>query len=277
MRLIKMPFFLIFLILMLTDARAGKALFLFAHQDDEFGVFARIEQELRAGRQVCCVYATDGAATAVSARRDAESQAVLQKLGVPKQDILFVGRQLGISDGKLHLYIEIFVNWLSDFIETQKTLDIYFVPAWEGGHPDHDLLHAVAVELLAERDSLAKVWQYPLYNSRNSFLPFFHVQSPMPENGCVTRQVIFWSDRLRYIRLCLAYPSQWRTWIGLFPFVFIHYLFNGTQQLQRVNRMRLSQRPHLSTLYYEYRNFLDWPTVLFEVNRIRSIIIRNKK
>lgn len=252
-----------------TDTDAPVALFLFAHQDDEFGVFARIEYERRAGRRVCCVYVTDGAATADPERRDAESRAVLQQLGVGLQDILFVGRQLGIVDGKLHLHVGVLADWLHCFLNAHPTLETYFVPAWEGGHPDHDLLHAVAVELLAARGRLPGVWQYPLYNGRNCAGPLFRLQSPLPENGPVDRQAVGWHDRLRYVRLCLAYPSQWRTWIGLFPFVCLHYLGGGAQQLQRVDRARLAQPPHARPLYYERRAFLNWPTLRAALKSLR--------
>ncbi len=244
-----------------TDAGAPVALFLFAHQDDEFGVFARIEQETRAGRSLRCIYVTDGAATAGPDRRDAESRAVLRQLGVAAQDILFVGRQLGIGDGQLHRNPRVLADWLDAFLDANPTLDSFFVPAWEGGHPDHDLLHAIAVDRLAARGRLAGVWQYPLYNGRNCRGPLFRLQSPLPENGTVVRQAIGWRDRLRYVRLCLAYPSQWRTWIGLFPFVCLHYLGGGAQQLQRVDPARLEQPPHARPLYYERRAFLDWPTL----------------
>ncbi|HAK90971.1 MAG TPA: PIG-L family deacetylase, partial [Massilia timonae] len=36
------------------------ALFLFAHQDDEFGVFERIATLRRQGVRVACAYLTDG-------------------------------------------------------------------------------------------------------------------------------------------------------------------------------------------------------------------------
>lgn len=246
---------------MLTDVRMPIALFLFAHQDDEFGVFARIEQELRGGRRVLCVYVTDGAATANPDLRDAESRAVLQKLGVPTHDILFVGRQLRIGDGSLHLHVGAFADWLNNFINLHPTMDICFVPAWEGGHPDHDLLHAIAVEALAARENIIKTWQYPLYNGRNCAGPFFRLLSPLPENGPVRQSPIGWRDRLRYVRLCLAYPSQWRSWIGLFPFACLHYLCNGVQQLQHVDRTKLAKPPHARPLYYERRALLDWATL----------------
>lgn len=253
---------------MLTDTRPPVALFLFAHQDDEFGVFARIEHELRAGRRVRCAYITDGAATSDPDRRDAESRGVLQKLGVPEQDILFVGRELHIRDGQLHRQTITLADWLNSFLDAHPTLDTCFVPAWEGGHPDHDLLHAVAVESLAARNSQVRIRQFPLYNGRNCRGPFFRVQSPLPENGPVDRQSISLCDRLRYIQLCLAYPSQWRTWIGLFPFALLHYLCRGVQQLQDVDRARLAQPPHVRPLYYERRSFLDWPTLRAAIESI---------
>jgi hypothetical protein len=244
------------------------ALFLFAHQDDEFGVFAQIEQELRAGRRVCCVYVTDGAATVNPDLRDAESRAALKKLGVPDKGIIFVGRQLCIGDGRLHNHVDELFSWLNTFLNAQPKIVTCFIPAWEGGHPDHDILHAVAVELLALWNSPPLIWQYPLYNGRKCFGPFFRVMSPLPENGYIERKSISFRDRFRYIRLCLSYQSQWRSWLGLFPFVAGHYLFNGSQYLQSVSRDRLKSPPHSRPLYYEHRGFLDWPTLRSAIQKL---------
>ena len=253
---------------MRTNLSAPVALFLFAHQDDEFGVFARLERERQAGRRVFCVYVTDGAATADPDRRDAESRAVLQKLGVSAGNILFVGRQLGIGDGRLYEKVDVLINWLDAFLDAQLGFEAYFVPAWEGGHPDHDLLHAIVVRLLAARGRQERVWQFPLYHGRGYPGPLFRVLSPLLENGPVERQAIPWRDRLRYMRLCLAYPSQWRTWIGLFPFVCMQYLFGGVQSLQRVDVRRITQPPHSGRLYYERRAFLDWPMLKDSLNQL---------
>jgi len=248
----------------------SSSVFLMAHQDDEFGVFSRIEREVRAGQWVRCIYVTDGAATANSDRRDDESRVVLQKLGVAKNDILFLGGQLSIGDGQLYRHVEVFADWFDRFLDDHTTLQNCFVPAWEGGHPDHDLLHAVAVELLAARGNLPKVWQYSLYNGQNCFGPFFRALSPLCENGLIDRQPIAWRARLRYVRLCLSYPSQWRSWLGLFPFVGGHYLCCGVQQLQQVSIDRLVQPPHQRPLYYERRNFLDWPTLRDALGPLRQ-------
>lgn len=244
------------------------SIFLMAHQDDEFGIFHQIEHEIDSGRLVRCVYVTDGAATADPDRRDRESKFVLQNLGVSEKDILFIGRQLSIGDGKLHCHVTDLAEWLSRFFDAHTALKNCFIPAWEGGHPDHDLLHAIAVEVLLTRTNPPAIWQYPLYNGKGCFGPFFRALSPLPENGSIQRQLIAWRDRIRYIRLCLSFPSQWRSWVGLFPFVAGHYLFNGVQFLQSVSRQRLEAPPHDLPLYYERRGFLDWPTLSSAVEQL---------
>ena len=265
--------------LMRTEADVPVALFLFAHQDDEFGVFAQIEQELREGRRVRCVYVTDGAATSSPDVRDAESRMVLQQLGVPTDDIIFIGQQLHIRDCQLHQNVGTFVDWLDKFINAHPMLDSCFVPAWEGGHPDHDLIHAIAISALINQSRDIRILQYSLYNSRNCPGLFFRLLSPLPENGVVTQSPIAWRDRLRYVRLCLAYPSQWRTWMGLFPFACAHYVLSGVQQLQYVDHARILEPPHARPLYYERRGFLDWPTLRSAVEQLitqKSVNLTNQ-
>lgn len=251
------------------------SIFFMAHQDDEFGVFHQIEREIDSDRMVRCVYVTDGAATADPDRRDRESMSVLQNLGVSENDIFFIGRKLSIGDGKLYCRVSVLAEWLCRFFDVHKNIKNCFVPAWEGGHPDHDLLHAIVVEVLLRRTSPPAIWQYPLYNGKDCFSHFFRVLSPLPENGSVQRQLITWKDRFRYVRLCLSFPSQWRSWIGLFPFVAAHYLFDGAQYLQGVCRQRLEFPPHVLPLYYERRGFLDWPTLSSAVKQLTEQKLTN--
>ncbi|RDS88070.1 PIG-L deacetylase family protein [Pseudomonas fluorescens] len=246
------------------------SVFFMPHQDDEFGLFHQIEQELAADRRVRCIYVTDGSATADPDRRDSESRAVLSKLGLSKDDILFVGRELSITDGHLHQHINVLVDWLDKFLNEHPTLQTCFVPAWEGGHPDHDVLHAIVVEVMAARSHPAMIWQYPLYNARNCAGPLFRVLSPIPENGPAELQSITWRARFRYIKLCLSYPSQWRSWLGLFPFVGGHYLCYGIQSLQAVKKDRLKYPPHQQPLYYEKRGFLDWPSMCVAIEQLHQ-------
>lgn len=257
---------------MTTNQEKPIALFLFAHQDDEFGVFAQLERESLAGNQVYCIYVTDGAATASPAQRNAESISVLLKLGVPRDNIFFIGQELKITDGKLYCNTKNLIIWLTRFLDNKKTISSCYVPAWEGGHPDHDMLHAITILLMERCNKLASVRQYSLYNGFGVSGSFFRVMSALKENGAVESLYIPWRSRIKYLRLCLSYPSQWKTWMGLFPFISMKLLYQGSQQLQPVKIERLESPPHYGRLYYERRSFAEWQDFKKELEKTKKII-----
>ena len=233
-------------------------IFLFGHQDDEFGVYPLLDEYQRRGLRVRCAYLTDGAASGVtSATRNAESVAVLAQLGVARQDIVFAGELLGIGDATLPLHLGVATGWLRDWLD-RANVEALHVPAWEGGHHDHDALHALAVQVASEQGLLGRTSQYALYHGARIVPPLFRTLSPLPENGPVARTAISWPMRWRCIRYCLCYPSQLRTWLALFPFALWVYLARGVQTLQAVSLERTLQRPHDGPLYYERRKFFTY-------------------
>lgn len=242
---------------MLTNTEAPVALFVFAHQDDEFGVFHVIQSFRQRGQRVCCAYLTHGA-NGIAAQRNAESLAVLAQLGVPADDVLFAGDLLDICDATLPQNMARAGDWLAAWLSSFDRVDMICIPAWEGGHHDHDALHFLSAHLAFARDAGAQLRQYSLYNAWRCRGPLFRVLAPLGVNGRVERQRVSWASRLHYLRLCLQYPSQWRTWIGLFPFVLLHQLRRGEQTLQAVELQRLAERPHQGPLYYERRRFYSW-------------------
>jgi LmbE family N-acetylglucosaminyl deacetylase len=246
------------------------ALFLFPHQDDEFGVFHQIESERERARTVCCVYFTTGVAAGESpAQRNAESLSGLRALAVSESCIHFLGVRLGISDGALPHHTLAVAAWLEKTLLENPDIATVYVPAWEGGHSDHDALHACALHALRASASKAQCFQFPLYHAAGCVGPFFQVLSPLAANGVVARTHIPILNRLRYLRLLFIYRSQWKSWIGLFPFVLLHALVNGTQALQPVHAQRLSERPHAGLLYYEKRKFSTWAAVRASIEKLR--------
>lgn len=235
------------------------ALFLFAHQDDEFGVFQKIIDELADGREVYCAYLTDGVSDGLSPKvRNLESITVLTKLGVTPKNILFVGEELMIPDTKLVDHLRKAKEWLASWLPENAQIENIYLPAWEGGHPDHDSLHAIGVVIANKLNLLDKVRQYPLYNGYKCKGQFFRVLLPLASNGEVTKQKMSWSNRYRFFSFIFYYPSQIITWIGLAPFVMIHYIVFGTQSLQRVSFDQIQLPPHSGSLYYERRKFCTW-------------------
>jgi len=242
------------------DGKAGPvAVFLFAHQDDEFGVFQQILAERRLGRRVVCAYLTSGVpAGSDPAQRDRESLSVLGRLGVPATDVRFAGAQIGIADGKLSDALQPAFAWTRSWLASFASIGSVYMPAWEGGHPDHDSLHAFAVQLCTELGIATRARQFALYNAFRCPRPFFRLLAPLRENGPVQASRIPWRHRVRFLKYALTYPSQRNSWIGLFPFLVLHYMTSGTQALQPVSRQRILERPHAGPLYYEHRRFSTW-------------------
>jgi len=240
-----------------SQRREPVELFLFAHQDDEFGIFHVIDACRRQGRKVACAYLTRGV-NGLAAQRNQESQRVLGKLGVNAQDVVFAGDLLAIDDGHLHLSLDSAEAWIREWIGSFDMVERIHIAAWEGGHHDHDSLHALTLHVARLLGLLPRVRQFALYNHNGCPGPLFRVLSPLPANGPVEFHRIKWAKRFSYLRLCLQYPSQLKTWIGLFPFVLLHYLLDGRQALQAVSMERLEQRPHPGVLYYEQRRFFEW-------------------
>lgn len=238
---------------------APVSVFLLAHQDDEFGVFESILREREAGVRIQVAYLTTGVPLGSTPDvRNEESLRVLARLGVPAQDVQFAGAALGISDGSLREQLPAVIGWLSSRFARWQGLQRMYVPAWEGGHPDHDALHAAAVIAATASGAAGKLRQFPLYNAHRCPGPLFRVMAPLADNGTVERISIPWRRRLRFIGHCMSYPSQFKSWLGLLPFAALHYLITGEERVQPVSGARLVQRPHEGTLYYEKRRFGTW-------------------
>jgi LmbE family N-acetylglucosaminyl deacetylase len=247
------------------------AVFLFAHQDDEFGVFQAIDNCCRQGLRVICIFFTTSVGrTGLAATRDEESRRVLRSLGVGEQDILFTGTRLGIDDGSLPSQLDAASSWLTHYLSTLDHIALLCIPCWEGGHHDHDSLHAMSVHLAERLALLGVTRQYALYNALGRRWPFLNVLSPLDANGPVETHPISWRNRMRFLKLCLSYPSQLQVWSGLFPMVLLHYLSQGVQTLQPVSPSRPFERPHAGQLQYERKGFFSWAEMQLRLVAWRS-------
>ncbi len=239
--------------------------FIFAHQDDEFGVYPVIETAVRNSERVVCLYLTNGVHTGQSsARRNAESLSVLSKLGVAVGDVHFVGEAVTIPGGALHEHLHSALESAAGVVSSLGEISALYILAWEGGHQDHDAAHLIGLALARRLGILDRTRQFSLYHGAGLPWVFFKVLAPLEANGNICRISVPLRDRLRYLKFCLSYRSQARTWVGLFPFVLVAFLF-GTQKLQPVDISRVHQTPHGGRLLYERRGFLSYRKFLAKV------------
>jgi hypothetical protein len=237
-----------------------KTLFLFAHQDDEAAAFGLINNEIKKGRSVICFFLTTGSLylnERYTIKRNKESLNVLMSLGVKKEDIYFSDSFGNLLDQHLIYNIQKILFQLIDYLKNFENINRIYVPSWEGGHPDHDAANIIGA-ILMKRFTNIKAYQFSFYNSYKCVKPFFRVLAPLVDNGKFIKYNISLIERIRYIFLCLCYPSQFKSWLGLFPFVAYKYLFNSNFFIQKVNFDRIFTRPHNSILYYESRNFAEY-------------------
>lgn len=230
-----------------TDADV--ALFLFAHQDDEYAAAPWLGRELASGAAVWCAYFTDGAARTPAHERDAETRTVLNSLGIRDENIGFLGGGDRVADGALPHRLEYADELLMQWIARRRDAPTrVYTPDWEGGHPDHDAVHALGAHF-SMRLGIPH-WAFSIYNGYHCPPPFFSCLRLLP-GGEKQRLTYSFAQGWRWAMLCWHYRSQRRTWLGLFPGAFVARVLLRRESIRRCDPRRLADRPHKGTLLYE--------------------------
>lgn len=232
-------------------------LVLLAHQDDEIVALPAI-RGLAAQSVFKCVYLTDGAGLHGKTkpdRRNAESLRVLARLGIRPEQVEFAGSDLSIPDGRLIELLDKALAHLGPELSGSGVTDIATL-AWEGGHPDHDATHLLALALAKQIG--ARVWTFPLYNGHQAGVLPFRVMTECALGENPERWQIRWRDRLEVLRSPLSYPSQWRSMLGLYlPMLWVYWT-RGSICLDLASAQATGQRPHQGPLLYERRKWMTF-------------------
>jgi len=109
-----------------------------AHPDDEFFIHSFIARTAKEGHRIYCAYTTDGGGYGADPlRRLQESRAALHEVGVSSESFFDLGVRLKIPDGMSYRHLNaLYENCL--VLMGDQGIDEVIVPAWEGGHVDHD-------------------------------------------------------------------------------------------------------------------------------------------
>lgn len=213
-----------------------------AHFDDEYFATPLI----RRGVEQWFLYLADYATPALSARRLAETRAYLADLGVPPERVIHVGAGSRALDGAVHRHLPQLLPLLSMQLARIGAVERFVVTAWEGGHMDHDACAALAVRVAGA----APIHQITLYNGPRLPGRLFRAGVPLAENGPLTRSRLSLLEWLAFAAGVRRFPSQTRTWLGLWPAMFASYLTRGFAH-QGLDPARVNERPHAGPLLYE--------------------------
>ena len=141
-----------------------RALVLAPHQDDEtLGCGGRIIQLKNAGALVRVVYTTDGRlancqfmeSDAIVETRKQEALEACEVLGVPKEDVTF----LGFHDASLSSQIDSAAKELVAIIHRIQPTEIYF-PYLHDFHPDHEATSQAALKALSSFKKSFATFEY---------------------------------------------------------------------------------------------------------------------
>jgi LmbE family N-acetylglucosaminyl deacetylase len=244
-------------------------LYLFAHQDDEMGVFESLFRARAAGHRVVVVYLTNGNWGGVAPQvRNAESTRVLTALGLELADVHFSGTILGIADGTLPDHMPAALDAVEQIARLYAPIRRVVTLAWEGGHQDHDATHAIGVATAVRLGVLSTSRQFTLYRAPLSGRWPYVMFQPLAANGAVERIPIPWRRRLQHVRRCFEYRTQAKAMLGLLPFMAADYIWTGCQTLQPLSLDRLRERPHEGALLYERRGRSTFDYVSTRVNAL---------
>lgn len=141
-------------------AAPGRALYVFAHQDDEICIAAKMKSDVIAGKEITVVWITNGDKAGDPVAREQESREAMEFIGAPQERLHFLG--YGDSYAVQNM-IPAYARILEIASETQP--DEIVSNAYEGGHIDHDTAHFVANMVSRGMKNNPPHYEFPLYNA----------------------------------------------------------------------------------------------------------------
>ena len=230
-------------------------LVLLAHHDDEYFCTARLRREVAHGSAVHVAYTTYGSGYGTQPEvREAESRRVFLHIGIPEEQVREIGRELGVFDGHAVEHLQVLHDTVPQVYAGERFERIITL-AWEGGHPDHDATHLIAVRLAADWGITAELHEIPTYTGEGAPGALFRVNWFRPGRSGRVPEGLGWRARFQAFLLARHYRSQWRSFLGLLPEAAIRMLLQGRQELRRVAPGEVDHRvpPHPGGLFYERR------------------------
>ena len=191
-------------------------------------------------------------------QRDLESISVLKKLGISRKNIFFLGRKLSINNNQLYNNLHKAFRELVGKIKKIKGTKIAYTHSLEGGHEDHDACYYLIKVANYKYKFFQSCFQFSVYNGKNLPYIFFRVFSPIKENGKIHQLRYKFIDRFKFIYFLFFYKSQFKIWIGLYPFIIFKYLFYKCDAIQEIKFDNRTRKPHKGKLLYEKRKFCTY-------------------
>lgn len=231
----------------------------FAHMDDEVFLIPTINRLNAENKKIYCYFLTksEGRNDRYSQEiRESESIKFLSRLA-PNAEVNFLGKILDVKDLELHLNLEKIYDYLLSALA--KDVQMIITPHFEGGHIDHDsasiLGRKISEKLLLDHFTFA------LYKAKFKRFKFFEVAKIKKDEQSSFKLKVDISSYIYYLLIPFIYKSQWRTWLGIYPFLVTRIIFRRDYKIFNAASLDYENPPNSGNLLYSRRNdgtYQDW-------------------
>ena len=245
-----------------TGASGESVLYVFAHQDDEIFVLARMHRDVNAGREVYAVWITNGAFEGKPNKREEESRAVMAMAGVPEANLRF----LRFPDHDSCRYLPEIYDEVRKLRKSWNVTKIVS-PAYEGGNIDHDAAAFIAAMVVRSASVPVTHFEFPLYNH---FDGRRRVNVFLPNSAARVEYLPLDGDAGRIVRAALKrYRSQHFILMLLEVTGHAKALFERGEPFRRTATYDFTERPGRELCGYEVSgrhraSFDEWTAAVDE-------------
>ncbi len=145
----------------MLEQGSGRVLLVTAHQDDEVFIASRLLQHLSWQDTVQIIWTASGQKdSAYEITRKLESIKGCKYLGIDSVNCTF----LDFIDGETYKHLNEIYSILLSKVEEFKP-NVIYIPAFEGGHIDHDIVHFATAKAAKILDETITIFEYPEYSA----------------------------------------------------------------------------------------------------------------
>ncbi len=157
------------------------------------------------GDEVFAVWATSGGLMGGRAKRESELANAMRVLELPESRM----KLLRFPDLGLLSNMNAVADRLAALMQ-EIVPETVFVTAFEGGHPDHDSLNAIAYEARRRSGLSPDLFEFPLYNGSGPGLHWRWRINSFPSDGIEPRFTMLDEDAITVKhKMMRVYGSQW--------------------------------------------------------------------
>lgn len=190
-----------------VDSTGGKKIaFIFAHQDDEVFIFSKIKEHVRIGDSILFIWtaSSHNIDEAYGEERISESEKMLSVLGFDNYSKAYF---LQYPDGYTYKYIdEIYDTIMTIFIDFLP--NVVYTPAYEGGHPDHDLVNFIVAFIREQHLPNIIHYEFPLYSAYELYFPLPFLMRNYPPDISTNKRSLSIKDFDDILEIWGIYESQ---------------------------------------------------------------------